>query len=153
MPTSRRQLILEALQARVSAILLAGGFATDAGATVFLGETPQLGPDDPFEAIALVPDDDSVQDKGYLFVQLPVAVQALAKADLDAPWETIEAILGDIKAAVELDDKTLGGLLKAPMMRGTTRTLAREPGSTTVGAGVTYICSYVEQWGGGDPGS
>jgi hypothetical protein len=147
---TKRQAILTALVARVSAIAIAAGFATDAGATVFLGEAAELGPDDPDAAIALVLEDDSPQDKGYLYVQLPIAVAALAKADLETPWLTIEAIVGDIKRAVEHEDRTLGGLLKGPMTRGATRTLTREPGSTTVGASVTYICSYVEAWG--DPG-
>lgn len=142
-----RQAILEELRLRVRTIAIANGFTTDAGGKVFLGEAPQLGEDDPDQAIALVVEDDDVKDSGFLYVTLPVAVQALAKADLNEPWLAIEAILGDVKRAIELADRTLGGLLKHDLVRGPTRTLSREPGSTTVGVAITYRCQYLEGWG------
>src|SRR3990167_4114681 len=147
MATTKREAILAELLLRLSAITIAHGYATDAGDQVFLGESPQLGEDDPSQGLALVVEDDEVNSKGYVFITLPIAVQALAKADLDTPWLAIEAILGDVKRAIELEDRTLGGLLKSELRRGSTRTLAREPGSTTVGEGITYRCEYVESWG------
>jgi hypothetical protein len=146
--STRRQLILEALKARVEAIRIAAGFATDAGLSVFLGERPALGPDDPETAIAIVAFDDVVRAQGNkLFMAIPVGICAIAKADLDAPWVAIEAVLGDIKTAIELSDRTLGDLLRANFERGSTRTLDRETGSTTVGAMVTYELQYSETWG------
>jgi hypothetical protein len=143
-----RQLILEALKGRVEAIQVVDGFATDAGLSVFLGERPRLGPDDPEIAIALVVFDDVVKSQGRkYFIALPVGLCAIAKADLDEPWAAIEAVLGDIKTAVELDDRTLGGLLRMPFERGQTRTIDRETGSTTVGVMVTYELGYSETWG------
>jgi hypothetical protein len=124
------------------------GFATDAGLSVFLGERPRLGPDDPETAIAILAFDDVVRAQGNkLFMALPVGICAIAKADLDAPWASVEAVLGDIKTAVELPDRTLGGLLRANFERGSTRTIDRETGSTTVGAMVTYELQYSETWG------
>lgn len=144
-----REAILSELRLRLRTIAIANGFVTDAGGQVFLGEAPQLGQDDPSHALALVLDDDEVNSQGYLFVTLPVVVQALAKADLNEPWVAIEAMLGDIKVAIEQTegDRTLGGLLKSELRRGSTRTVPREPGGTTVGAAITYRCEYVERWG------
>ena len=148
MPASRRRLIVEALKARVEAIRVANGFETDAGVTVFLGETPPLGPDDPETAIAIVVGDEDPQYQGAnLFIRLPVAIQALARADLEQPWLAVEDLIGDIKRAVELEDRTLGGLVKRQIERGSVVALEREPGSTTVGAAVTFVCPYVEGWG------
>jgi hypothetical protein len=146
--SSRRQQILEALQTRAEAIRTARGFATDAGLSVFLGGAPALGLDDPETAIAIVVFEDAPKAQGKkLFIGFSVGVCAIAKADLDAPWVSIETILGDIKTAIELEDRTLGGLLLTPMERGSTRTIDRETGSTTVGAMVTYNLAYTETWG------
>lgn len=151
MAASRRQQILEALRTRCRAIKKADGFATDAGKVVFLGEAPALGPDDPESAVALVVGDDVVSYQGNdvkLSIHLPVNVVALVKADLEAPWEMVEAVLQDIKTAVELEDRQFGDLLANTMRRGSTRSLDREPGSMTVGVAVQYDLPYAEPWGG-----
>lgn len=146
--TPKRQAILEALRDRLEAITTANGFRTNAGQTVCLGETPALGPDDATVAIAIVVGDDEPRFQGeHVFVSLPIGVQALAQADLDDPYLAIEAVLGDIKEAVELEDRTLGGLVPRSIDRGSTRTLEREPGSTTVGVELEYSAPYTEVWG------
>lgn len=145
---STRSAILAAVRTRLQAIARTDGFATDAGAALYLGERPELGPDDPDEAIAIVVRDDAPKAQGHkLFITLPVSICAIAKADLDDPWQSIEDLLADIKVAFELDDMTLGGLLRGPMERGATRTLDREPGSLTIGAQVSYFLPYHETWG------
>jgi hypothetical protein len=145
---SRRQGILEALLARVQRIERANEFQTDAGQRVYLGEAFELGPDDPVEAIALVVGEETPQYQGEnLFITLPVAIIALAKADLEQPWLAVEAVIADIKTAVETTDRTLGGLVRRQIQRGPVVTLERQPGSTTVGASVTYLSPYVERWG------
>lgn len=149
---TRRRLILEALVARVEAIKEANGFETDAGESVHLGETPALGDDDPDQAISMVPGADepkwSQHGKGFQ-IGLPIAFHAVAKASLEpkqAFW-LIESLIGDIKRAVELEDRTLGGLLAWPMERGSVEGLPREPGSLTVGAAVNYTVIFKEGWG------
>jgi hypothetical protein len=146
--STRRYAILAALKARVEQITRSRRFETDAGLSVFLGERPMLGPDDPETAIAIVVFDDVLKAQGTkLFMVLPVGICAIAKADLDESWAAIEAVLGDIKTAVELEDRTLGGLLRGPFERGQTRTIDRETGTTTVGVMVTYELQYSETWG------
>jgi hypothetical protein len=147
--STKRQLILEALKGRVEAIQVVDGFATDAGLSVLLGERPMLGPDDPETAIAILVFNSVVKAQGHkLFIGLPIGLAAIAKADLDAPSVAIEAILGDIKRAVELEDTTLGGLLLRSFERGPERTMDRaETGTTTVGVMVMYDLSYCETWG------
>lgn len=146
--TYLRQAIVEAVLARLQAIRSEDGFATDAGQAVFLGETPQLGPDDPNEAIAIVIGEDTIGYQGEnLLVILPLEVQALAKAELDQAYLAVERVLGDIKTAIELTDRTLGGLVRRQIERDVTVTLKREPGMAVVGVSVTYRCPYIEAWG------
>ena len=151
---SRRQQILEALKGRLETIQVANGFNTDGGLSVFLGELPALGPDDPDVAIAMVVGDDEVRYPADLkmLIHLPIDVIAVAKPDSEnrnKPWAMVEALLIDIKVAVELDDRQLGGLLDNTMRRGNTRTLPRETGSDIIGASITYQLPYVESFGGG----
>lgn len=141
---SQRGDILVALRARVSVIKKAAGYETDGGSTVFVGETAQLGTDDPGEAIAIVPLD--AEPETNRMETWPIEVHALAKADLDEPHLSALAILSDIVRAVELQDRTLGGLVKH-MAIGPQRTLPREPGSTTVGVVQMYRLSRVRVWG------
>jgi hypothetical protein len=156
MAASNRQQILEAIKARLETIAagepVPGGdgllYDTDAGLNVFMLEAPALGEGTPDVAIAVLVGEDTVKWTGMqCFVGLPVQVWALAKASLDAPWEALEQVLADIKRAIEQSDRTLGGLVKSRIERGATVTLEREPGSSTVGLGITYECPYTEVWG------
>ena len=137
---SERQRILEAFVAALE---------TTARAVV-LGAVVVLGEDDPEQVIAVVPDDDQIGQCSVgnkLFVSLPIAIHAVAKADLAEPWVAVEAMLATIKAHIETPDHKLGGRLKRPLQRAQTRTQAREPGSLTVSADVTYVVTYEETWG------
>lgn len=143
-----RAAILGALLARLEAIATTAGYETNAGAHVYLGEVLALGPDDPDVVIGILPQDDAVQWQGVgLFVQWPIEIQAVAKVDVEDGWLTVEAVLGDIKRAVEQEDRMLGGLVKRQLIRDRTITLEREPGSTTMGVGIIYVAPYGEAWG------
>jgi len=143
---SRRQQILEAFRDRLLAVTTDDDF--ERRPTLFLGETPPLGPDDPDTAIAIVVQDTEPQYQGVnVFESLPIEIQAIAKADLDQPWLAAEDILGRCIAAIELEDRTLGGLVTRKIDVGPTRTLPREEGSTTVGIAITYVAPYARQWG------
>lgn len=141
---SVRQQILAAIQARLQAIQIANGFQTDAGSLVFLGESPQLGTDDPIAAVAIVPQD--AQFGANRVETWSIEIQGLTKADLDQPYVAIEAIVADIQKAMELDDRSLGGLVKY-VDGGSIRALPRDPGATTVGAGVFYTFTRIRVWG------
>lgn len=148
MGDTRRQVILAALRIRLQAIHVADGYQTDAGDAVVIGEAPQLGPDDSDVAIALMVQDDDIQYQGEnVNALLPIEIQAVAKVDLERPWWTAEMVLGDIKRAIEVDDRTLAGVVPRRIQRGRTRIKDREAGSSTVGIGVTYIAPYLEAWG------
>lgn len=143
-----RQDALTELVSRLADISVTNGYQTDAGARVFILEDPALGEDDPDAALALVVRADAVTwqgDKG--FVLLPLEVQAHAKGAAETPWATVEAILGDIKTAVEQDHDLAGTLTENGLVRGPTAVVKREPGSTTVGVGVEYLLQYEETWG------
>jgi hypothetical protein len=133
---------------RLSNILTTNGYQTDAGAQVFILEDPALGEDDGPAAIAVVVGADQIQWQGNKgFVVLPVEIQAHSKSGTATPWATVEAVLADIKTAVEQDHDLAGTLNHNGLERGTTRVVKREPGSTTVGTGVEYRLQYAEAWG------
>lgn len=146
---STRPSILAEFLSRVSAIQVANGYATDAGLKIFFGATPELGPDDPAAALALlVRDDSTLGDLGNdELTTLPVDVVALVKASGDQPWAAVEEVVADIKRAIETADRDFSGLLSKLLARGRTKVLSRGAGSTTVGAGVTYTATYLDQWG------
>jgi len=155
-PSTRQAILTEVLR-RVAEIAVVNGYQTDAGMTVFAGDLPALGPDDPDAAIALmVRNDQAVETGGYgeqedgiTVTVLPIELQAVVKADSTQPWVSVEAVLADIRQAVETSDRSLGGLLTLPLKRGGMRAFHREPGSTVVGAGVPYLATFAESWGGG----
>jgi hypothetical protein len=137
---------LAELRTRLQQITVANGFNTDAGDLVFLGERPALGPDDPAAAVAIVvgPDEPTFQGPKIILV-LPVQVEAHVREDVADPWLQVEAVIEDIKTAVELDHD-LGGRVN-DLRRGSVTPLDREDGSTTVGAGIEYRLVIAEQWG------
>lgn len=150
---AKRQLILEALKARAEAITTRdGAFETDAGRSVHLHEAPAFGPDDTVPAIAMVVGEDLVEWHGSKgFVAMAVEFQVLAPTNVEGlettPWRALERGLADVKRAIELGDRFLGGLTAQMFDRGPTRSLPREPGGETVGVGVTYLIRYYEAWG------
>lgn len=148
MAVPMRQRILEAFMARIQQITVENGYETDAGSRVYLGETPELGEDDPINAIAIIVGDTEPQYQGaQVLERLPVEIQALAKADLDQPYIAAEVILGDIVRAVEQEDRTLGGVVKRQIEVGPTRTMRRESGMTTVGISITYYAPFTRVFG------
>lgn len=145
---TRRVLILQRLGALAATIRKTNGFDTDAGAVVYIGAAPELGPNDPDYAIAIVPAEEAHVEDGRISNGLPIEIQAIGKAAAADAWIGVELLLGDIKAAIEdPNDRTLGSALKGVMKRLTTRTLERPPGATTIGTAITYACPYVDEWG------
>ena len=153
MAATKRRQIIEAFRDRLSAITLAGNFNTDVGRVIYLGEQPTLGAQDP-AAIAITVEEDA-PDPGQglggganaaVKTELPVSIHALVFADIEAPLVAIEDVIGDIKKAVELADRTLGGLV-GELTRGPVRPLEREEGSVVVGATAEYRVVYSEGWG------
>ena len=148
--TSTRMAILQTLLTRLSAITQVGGYLTDAGDQVYLGEAPALGPDDPDAAIAILVGDEDPNWQGSgraCVIKLPLTLQAVAKTEIDGAWLMVEALLADAKRAIETADVDLGGLLTGPLARGPVTTLPRETGSLTVGASVGYTATFKEGWG------
>lgn len=153
---TKRQAALEELFARAALIRKASGYASDCGQAIYFGINAQLGPDDPAEAIGISVGDDRVRDEsgsgvddGLTYIELPVQFAALASVEQlkSEAWRRVEAVLGDIKRAVEFGDRSLSGLLVKPLQRGPTRTMRAEAGSGTLGVSVQYVLAYVETFG------
>jgi hypothetical protein len=144
---TKRLRILDAMAVLLSEITIANGYETNAGQALYIGAAPELSENDPPAGIAIVPQDAVTRENGPQWEVFPLDVQAIAYADLEQPWIAVELVIGDLKRAIERTDRTLGSILKGDLVRGSTKTLERLPGSKTVGAGVTYLCSFVEPWG------
>ena len=161
LPASRRQVALEDLRTRLSYVQIAKGYNTDAGKTILLGEEPRFGPDDPTTALALSIGDESVDVQGAVITtRVPVSVWAIVPVGTSEPLLAVEAIIVDIKEAVEIEpdgsiERSLGVIEGSSatqpkgLQRGPTRALKRQEGSTYVGAAVEYVLTFEERWGGG----
>lgn len=150
-PVTRRQFYLEAFKARCETILTSGGFNTNAGQAVLLGELPVFGPGDPPVVISITPGDDAVraQQGKMVATVLPIELYVIAQPDIDAPWVKVEEVVADIIKAIEQDDEQLWGGAKGEIGAPSIRTIPREDGSTTIGVVVSYPVSYARAWGQG----
>jgi hypothetical protein len=146
---SKRRSVIAAVETRLAGIRVASGYNTDAGENVYLGEAPAMGPDDPDAVLAVVLGDEELGHQGEnVVVTLPIDVQAIVKVSREGPYVVLEAMVEDIKRAMEQADRTLGGLLIARgLTRGPVRSLKREEGSEFVGAAVEYRAVFGEKWG------
>lgn len=145
MAAPKSQRLLATVLDRLETISPANGYETKAGESVFDGEVPDLGEDDPDDAIALIPDDSAVNDTGYVFLGIPLRVVILTKATQERPTVRREAIMGDVKRAVEID-RTLGGLVK-DVKRVAENRYVRSSGSDVIAAELVYDAQLVEKWG------
>lgn len=148
--SSKRELAVQAIVTRLADVTVAKGYNTDAGSHIYEGEVPQLGPDDETAALAVTLDDDSVEARQgeHVICDLLVTVHAVIPDTLATPLRSVEAIVTDIKRAVEKTDRTLGGvLMNRGLTRGSTRVKRREVGSKVVGAAVEYRLQFGEVWG------
>lgn len=147
---SRREQIIDALIERAQVITQVDGFNTDAGKALVIGESRQLGPDDPDSVLLLLigNDDRATWQAGKVFYRIPFRFQVISKAGREDTWRDVERLLQDVKRAIELADLRLGGLLDHPgLERQPGRVLEREPGATDVGIELTYLASLQETWG------
>ncbi len=145
---SVRQSILTELISRLSGIAVVNGYQTDSGAVVYDGQTPSLAEGDPEQALAVVVGGETLGYQGEnVLVLLSVVVHALLRADVDQPTLASEAVIADVKKAVEVDHN-LGGILQPRgLERGETTAARREQGSEFVAATVEYRFRFVERWG------
>jgi len=151
---TRRERILDAITERLVAISIANGFRTDLGKVIVVGEIPRFGPDDPTQALAVLPREDQIGETlSNIPIIWPIDIGILLSAAVSKPWKTVEAGIHDVKRAMELEDRGLGGLLTGGrnnvegMLRGTTESYPRVSGTDAVGALITYAFKYVEAWG------
>ncbi len=152
---SIRQRILEVFKARLEAIVQGDEYQTNAGRRVFLGvnvvladeEDLRFGSNDVAAIQISVGDDEPGHQMERIQVVMPVVISAVTLASYRTPWTAIEATLADIKRAIELEDRTLGGLVPSEIERGITRTRERTEGSEVVGVEIIYPVLYSEQWG------
>lgn len=168
LPATRRQAAVTDLLDRLGYIQTAKGYNTDAGLHIFQGHLPKLGPDDPQDCLAvLIGEDTATTAGGRISTRVPFEVWAIVNAAEAAdPLASIEAIIADIRAAVEIEspngiDRYLGSFGDPPQpatlpkgfSRGVTKGTTMPDGAGFVGALVEYVGEFAEVWGearGGD---
>jgi len=158
-PTSKRMAAVVDLLKRLGFIQKAKGYNTDAGLHIFHGEAPQYGPADPPAALAVFVGDDAPEPSGgTIRTRVPIEIWATVPASLDSPLMAVEAIIADIRTAIEIEkdggiDRSLGlvngetATMPTGLDRGPCRPLRREPGSEYVGASVEYVARFETRWG------
>lgn len=160
LPKSKRQAALADLLNRLSFIQQDKGYNTDAGLNIFEGEAPRFGSaDDPAEALAVFLGDDVPETSGgTVRTRVPIEVWATVPVGLESPLMVVEAIVADIREAVEIEkdgstDRSLGVFEGGPatmptgLERGPTRPLRRDPGSEYVGTSCEYVARFETRWG------
>lgn len=155
MADTLRQQILAVLKTRAQAITSANGFTTDAGMRLEHG--PYEGSTDdavPLLRLMTAEAEPFVQDDviGYHWPIYLVGVAARPDAD---PLDAAEVLLGDLKRALFLQDRTLDGVLKAnrnvgDVTYGRAWTEGPVPGGTRVSAGVEIVVTFFEKYGDPD---
>lgn len=145
----KRKRILEALAERLRVIQMANGYATDAGRYLYWGPVV-LGPNDPPVGIAIVPGptETNALQQGKKIITLPVEFHALAFApqEVDDAWLRVEAVLADIKRAIELEDTTMGRLA-VDLTAGEVTPLVKSESGVFIGYAAEYRVVYTEHWG------
>lgn len=152
---STRLQILNALKARLEVITIAAGYNTDAGANVLMGEMPTFGPDDPDCYLSILTPSDApvwVGENVVSEITLRIAAICASKGATEPPSTSpsiaLENLVEDVKRAVEVADRELGGLIRRPgLKRGQVRPFDREPGVDVVGAVLEWSGTVCEQWG------
>lgn len=160
MPSKRSAALLD-LRSRLAWITVENGYSSDIGKQITMGEVYVLGEDDPKTGLAIMVGDDSSESSGQRTEsEVPVEVACYIPVGTDDPVLVIEDMIEDIKRAVEIEptpdnDRALGtitdgvlyGTLPMGVSRGQIRAIPREPGSPIVGASVTYLLQFQEDWG------
>lgn len=147
---SRRTALAE-FKNRLSAILIANGYHTDAGAEIADSEVYELGPDDPPVSLAMVVKKEVLiqhQADVKLALHLPVEVVILVRPNLDDVRGSIEDAIEDVKRAMETGDRQFDGLLVNTLRRGEIEPLDRTTGSNVAGAIIPYTLPISEAYGG-----
>lgn len=159
--SSKRSAALVDLRSRLAWIAKDNDYSSDIGNQITMGEVYQLGPDDSKTGIAVMVGDDSGESAGQRTTSVvPVEVVGYIPYDTVDAVLVIEGIIEDIKRAVEIEedgarDRFLGttvddvpyGTLPCGVERGAVRTIPREAGSPIIGASVTYMLTFQEDWG------
>jgi hypothetical protein len=143
---------VRAFVARLETIDGTGAYLTNAGRSIIVGAEPNLGESDVTEGIVLQVGADLIEwVQEHCRIQLPLLVQLVAKVEsLEASMaaqDRLEALLHDVKVAVETADRRLGLGAKLNLSRWTTAPLERQPGSEYVGVVIEYRVGYSEKWG------
>jgi hypothetical protein len=154
MADSIRKRILLVVASRVAAITTENGFNTDAGRSVYIGGMPTLGPSDPDAVIAVIPQSQNAGlTQMHVAGEWPIDIVAVANASAqrDDHALLVEDVLADIQRAIELEDRTLGGLIGArDFSVGDTKPYDREPASDVVAVAQTYSFSVQRVFGSPD---
>lgn len=137
---------IDAIKTRLQAILVAGGFNTNAGAQVYVGRR-SFDENDTLPAVTVFDNGEQSEEIGSKRVrnELVVSVEGFAAPSGDSLTATSD-LVGDIKKAVLLDDVSLGGLAQYLGYRGYSAQPPRD-GGTISSVLVNFSVVYDERYG------
>lgn len=148
MPTpSTRSTALTAIKVKLQAITVAGGYFTDAGLKVIYGNAGHT-KDDGLPRVVMStakvsPETFTQQAQQF---KLPIVVEGERTAtDPVSPLDSAEELLADIKRALFAANTTLDGKV-IDLHLVDEEVFDREDGALTVGARVTLVADYAEDF-------
>lgn len=152
MPSPKRLRILYALRERLRVINQAAGYYTDVGRDVRLDRRDPDYEEAPLCHLYFETGEVSAAQNERTRIGQPVTIVAVAKLKSNEPEELGEFLLADIQRAIELDDRTLGGLLSraAEGLQPVAFEISMpDSGSDIVAAAISYAAPYIRT--SGDP--
>jgi len=146
MSTTAKQ-AFDAVITRLQAILVSGGYNTDAGGQVYNG-VRFFQDDQIFPILTVFSGDEVVEKLTYNDWRLErtVNIEGYVK-DATTPTTSLEQLIEDIQRAIEQSDTTMGGLVEMIDYTGVEEIDPPEAGSDIAGVRVTYLFTYRRTYG------
>lgn len=142
--------ILNAIQivkTRLQAILVTGGYNTNAGSNIYLGRKNFTDVDDfPLLSIFTGTEDVAPAQFGAYDCGREITIMGHVQ-DADEPTVSIEQLIADIQKAMEQTDITMGGIVSDVQYVGIIEPDEPDMGSEFSALGVVYRIDYEREYG------
>jgi hypothetical protein len=138
---------LQAIIARLQAILISGGYNTDAGNQVYAG-VRFFQDDETFPILTVFTGDEVVEKLTYNSYrsERTVVIEGYVQ-DAATPTVSLEQLIEDVQQAMEQPDISLGGLIEVLDYTGIEEIDPPEAGSDVAGVRITYLITFQRQYG------
>ena len=137
----------QAIIARLQAILISGGYNTDAGNQVYSG-LRYFQDDSTFPILTVFSGEEVVEKLTYNSYrsERTINIEGYVQ-DKSTPTASIEQLIEDVQRAIEQPDISLGGLVEVVDYTGVEEIDPPEAGSDIAGVRITYLVTYQRVYG------